>query len=947
MTEQPTVAPIVVVAKATAQPQLVTRPLAGDPSHVTIHRLSNGMTVYLSPDPAEPSIVAHIAVKAGSANDPETSTGLAHYLEHMLFKGTSKLGTLDYTREKVSLDQIATLYDDLRKPGADRPKILKAIDDATQASAALAVPNELDQLYRRIGISGLNAFTNTDATVYVSEIPKNRLAQWARVEAARYSDAVFRLFWPELEAVYEEKNRGLDNPPRRAYEAFVSALYPKHGYGRPTLGEIEHLKSPAYGDMVKFFNRYYTPSNMAILLSGDIDDSVLPTLEQEFGKWSRPAGDANVPGALPALVGRTETEVKVPSDEGVLLGWHLVSATAKDRPALELMDLLLLDDKSGMLARDLLIPQKVAAAGCSPTFLRETGYYQMWADALDGQTHVELEKLLLALVGKLQRGEFTDADLATAILRADLQEQRQLESNDGRMSIMQQAFITGAEWPAAIKHLDELRAVTKADIVRVSKQYLTGNMIVVKKVKGTATPPKIVKPGITPVKLDPTRASEFAKAILTMPVTPIEPVALVAGKDYTRGKLATGDVIAVHNPRNSLFSITYQYDFGRADDRLACFAVDLLKFAGAGAKSAEQVANELHALGLSIDASCSRQFTRLTVSGIDKNMEAGVALLRTWLATPTIDDKALAARVAATATERANQIAAPAAVARAQQNYARWGADSDTLVQPTTKQLQTVKAAPLKALLGSLLTKKHRTMYFGPRDVSGAAGASIALGDGKVATSTRAPAKFRAPNQVFFTDQETAQTQVWMIWPRKPADDAERAEGAVFSSYFAPLVYQEVREARGLAYTAYGGYGPGGHKPDDGQIYIYVGTQGDKTHDAIAAIHDVLGEPIDDTNFAVAKEAIAQAHRVDRIDPRSIAATVFGWQDEGATGDPRETRTQQALAVDKAHLAAWMGKAFKQPVIVSVVGDGKKLDLAKLKALAPVTTVPVAKLFGY
>ncbi|MBA3541569.1 MAG: insulinase family protein, partial [Deltaproteobacteria bacterium] len=200
--------------KAVATPRLLATPIAGDTTKTTIHRLSNGMTVYISPDPQQPTIVAHVAVKAGSANDPEISTGLAHYLEHMLFKGTSKLGTLDYAKEKPFLDKIGLLYADLRKPGADRDRILKEIDTETQKSAEHAVPNELDNLYSRMGITGLNAYTNPDATVYVTEIPKNRIAQWAKVEVQRYSDPVFRLFWPELEAVYEEKNRGLDSPGR-------------------------------------------------------------------------------------------------------------------------------------------------------------------------------------------------------------------------------------------------------------------------------------------------------------------------------------------------------------------------------------------------------------------------------------------------------------------------------------------------------------------------------------------------------------------------------------------------------------------------------------------------------------------------------------------------------------------------------------------------------------
>jgi predicted Zn-dependent peptidase len=287
-------------AKAIEAPALIATPLPDDPTRTTIHRLSNGMTVYLSPDAQEPSVVAHVAVRAGSRNDPEQSTGLAHYLEHMLFKGTRKLGTLDYDTEKPHLDRIAELYAELRKPGADRDKVLHEIDGETQKAAEFAVPNELDQLYARIGVTGLNAFTADDATVYIARVPKNRIAQWARVEAQRYADPVFRLFWPELEAVYEEKNRALDNPNRRWREAFMKAMFPRHGYGWSTgIGEIEHLKVPAYRDMEEFFERYYTPSNMAILLSGDIDESVLPVLEAEFASFKRPAGDAPPPGDPP------------------------------------------------------------------------------------------------------------------------------------------------------------------------------------------------------------------------------------------------------------------------------------------------------------------------------------------------------------------------------------------------------------------------------------------------------------------------------------------------------------------------------------------------------------------------------------------------------------------------------------------------------------------------
>ncbi len=289
----PTAAPVdqpppppVARPRAIAQPALIATPLAGDTANVTIHRLSNGITVYLSPDPTAATIVAHVVVHAGSSNDPERSTGLAHYLEHMLFKGTEQLGTLDYAKEKPHLDKIASLYAELRGPDGDRDRdrILAAIDAETLATTDVVIPNELDSVFDRMGMTGTNAFTSSDETTYVCALPRNRVAQWARVEADRFQHPVFRLFWPELEAVYEEKNRAQDNPGRRINDALYKTVFPHHGYGwSDTLGEVEHLKKPAYTDMVAFFDRYYTPQNMAIVMSGGIDDSVLPTLEKELG----------------------------------------------------------------------------------------------------------------------------------------------------------------------------------------------------------------------------------------------------------------------------------------------------------------------------------------------------------------------------------------------------------------------------------------------------------------------------------------------------------------------------------------------------------------------------------------------------------------------------------------------------------------------------------------
>jgi predicted Zn-dependent peptidase len=934
-------------AKAIAAPALVPTPLAGDRTKTTIHRLSNGMTVYLSPDAQEPAVIAHVAVHAGSSFDPELSTGLAHYLEHMLFKGTSQLGTLDYAQEKPHLQRIAQLYDELRKPGADRDKVLRDIDRETQDAATFAVPNELDQLYARLGLTGLNAYTDNDATVYVAKVPKNRLAQWAKVEATRYADAVFRLFWPELEAVYEEKNRGLDNPRTRVREAFMRAMFPHHGYGwSTTIGETDHLKNPAYADMEAFFRRYYTPENMAILLAGDVDESVLPVLEQAFAGFKRAAAEAPPPGAPPKLHGRSQIDVTVPTNPGIVLGWPLVAATHADRPALEVLDRIVLDGTSGIMARDLLLPQKVATAGSSPRFLRDAGFFQMYADSLTGQGPAELEKLLLAVVEKLRHGEFSDDEVAAAILAIDLDDQRGSESNPGRMQVMERAFIDSEEWSSVVARPARLRRVTKADVVRVAQTYLTGDFLAVRKIKGELAASKIAKPGITPVKVDPSRHGTFAQSILDMPVAPIEPVAIAAGRDYQRQAVATGPLITVANPRNGLFAVRYDYDVGRADDRLLCLALDVLRVSGAGDRTAEQVGQELHRLGVEVTTTCSRREASITFSGLDANLEPAFALARAWLAAPAFDQATIHGRVATIKTERTNALANPQVIANAQQDFARFGKDTEFLVVPSNRELDAVTPAQLKATLANFLHWRHRTSYFGPR-AADAAATLIVLGDGKRPTPAKPPVRFRAPNTALVTDQPTAQTHIWMIWPRTPTNEADRAAGTMFGQYMRPVLFQEVREARGLAYTVTGGYGPGARKADAAQLFAYVGTQGDKAKDAIDALIATLRAPLDAKRFAEARDSLTETYRVARIPPRDIASAVYLWEDQGEAKDPRAARYARATAVDQAALERWRTAALARPVILSVTGDHQKLDDAQLGKLAPVTMVPVSQLFGY
>jgi predicted Zn-dependent peptidase len=250
--------------------------VADDPLNTRIYTLDNGLKVYLSSYDDAPRVQTNIAVRAGSKNDPAHATGLAHYLEHMLFKGTDKYGSLDYSKEKPLLDKIESLYEQYRTVDMSdikgRDKIWRQIDSVSGEAAKLCIANEYDKMLSGIGAKGTNAYTSNERTVYVNDIPSNQIEKWLKIESERFRMPVFRLFHTELEAVYEEKNRSLDTDGSKMFEGLMSGLFENHQYGtQTTIGTIDHLKNPSLTEIRKYFNKYYVPNNMAICMSGDFE----------------------------------------------------------------------------------------------------------------------------------------------------------------------------------------------------------------------------------------------------------------------------------------------------------------------------------------------------------------------------------------------------------------------------------------------------------------------------------------------------------------------------------------------------------------------------------------------------------------------------------------------------------------------------------------------------
>lgn len=948
------------ILAASDLPALLPAPLPDDPLGVTIHRLSNGLTVYISTDRAAPRITAWIAFRAGSRHDPPHSTGLAHYLEHMMFKGTPRLGTLDAAAEAPHLREIAQLYERLAAaadPDA-RAAILDAIDRATQATAAHAVPNEFDRLYAQLGVLDLNAFTSDDMTVYTADIPAARLGVWAEIEAERLRQPIFRLFYPELEAVYEEKNMTLDDPDERVGEALRLALFPGHPYGtQPTIGSIDHLKTPAYAEMVAYHRRHYLPNNAAILLAGDVDPATaLPILERAFAAWQPAPLTPPAPGDLAGPRGRVVREIVADGEQSVTLAFRTVPIGHPDEPALRALHRVLGDPDGGLVATRLLLTHKLPDAEVHAEILREGGYLALTGVAREGQSLAEVEALLREVVDAAQGGAITAADLAAAVLHEEIAAQGDLETRERRVEQMLDAYIGRRPWPEHVRRLAALRALTPGDLARAARTHFGDDAVVILRRRGRYEPPAIAKPKITPVAIDPARQSEFARQVLARPVPDPAPEELLAGRDYVERDMSCGPLIAARNDRSDLFSLVLRYDLGTRTRPLLGYAAALLERSGArtdaGPQSAADLRKRLYALGTEIDIDVDADRTEIVVQGVHANMEASLALLDAWLREPLFTDTDLAALLANTLSSRRDEEDDPDDLAHALRAFAQFGDASPVLTRPSDRQLRRARGDDLVAEIRRLRDAAHVTLYFGPASADDVARVAV-LGAGQP-VPPRPPLRYRAVPRttLFFLHKDVTQAQIDVVLPRPPAvpGDRPRAEllTHVIGGDMSGLAFQELREARGLAYHAGARVDLGLRRGDDTALHGDIATQADKATEALALLLDLLrGSALDPDRVAAARLALLREYASDRILPRARPGWILTWRDQGEPGDPRPATLAALRDLDVAALQDYLAAFAGSPAIVSVLGDRRRIDLARLRALGDLREVTPADLFPY
>ena len=525
-----------------------------DPLNVRIYTLDNGLKVYMSVYKDAPRIQTAIAVRTGSKNDPNDNTGLSHYLEHLMFKGTTHFSTKDFGKENVYLTKIDSLFEVYRKltDPEQRKNTYKIIDSISNIAASYAIANEYDKMMASLGVKGTNAYTSVDQTVYVNDVPSNQFNKWLDIEFDRFSNPVFRIFHTELETIYEEKNMSLDNDGRKIYEALLDGLFPTHNYGQhTTLGKPEHLKNPSLVSLKEYFGNRYVPNNMAIVLSGDFNpDLIIKKIDENFGQMKSKKLNDYVPPVEKPITQPIVKEVKGPDAESMMLAFRFGGAKSTDLDKLSIMDYILANSTAGLIDLNLVQAQKVLSAGSSLYEMTDYTAHIFSGKPKQGQKLEEVKDLLLEQIEKVKKGDFADWLIPAIINDLKLLEIHESESRNSRNSSMIDAFVSGISWSDKVNRMKRLSQITKKDIIDFANKNYNNNYVVVYKRTG-ANPDvvKIEKPSITPVKIDRDSQSDFFKKITSQKVDPIEPVFLDYAKDIVTFKIK--DDIQVNYLKNT------------------------------------------------------------------------------------------------------------------------------------------------------------------------------------------------------------------------------------------------------------------------------------------------------------------------------------------------------------------------------------------------------------
>ncbi|MDC8102881.1 M16 family metallopeptidase [Chryseobacterium rhizosphaerae] len=931
-----------------------------DQAGVRVYTLKNGLKVYLAKNEDAPRIQTYIPVRTGSNNDPSDNTGLAHYLEHMVFKGTSNLGTQDWVKEKALLQQISDLYEQHKaeKDPAKKKELYKKIDEVSQEASKYAIANEYDKAISSLGATGTNAHTWLDETVYKNNIPSNELEKWLRVEKERFSELVLRLFHTELEAVYEEYNRAQDNDGRLVNYALMEALFPKHPNGQQTtIGTSEHLKSPSMVAIHKYFDTYYVPNNMAVVLVGDIDfDKTIKLVDQYFGAFKYkdlPMKKMVTEEPMTKVVSRT---VKSPSTQRMTMAWRTDSYGSQEaRLADVVAEILSNNGDAGLIDLNINQKQKTLGAGAYESPFKMYGLFALSVTPKEGQSFDEAKKLLLDQLDLVKKGQFPDWIFKAIVNDKKVQRMKGWETADGLATELYGSYIKGRTWEQELDEINEYEKITKADVVKFANEFFKDNYVVVYKEKGVND--KLVRvenPGITPIKLNREVQSPFLKGILNTKVAEIKPEFIDYKAAIQTSQVKDKTVSFVKNKYNEIAQVSYIFPFGTDNDKELSIAGTVFGYLGTDKYTPEQLKEEFYKLGISNSIRTSNDQMIVTLTGLESNMKKGVELMNHWMTNVKADKAIYSQTVKTILEERAVGKKDKGRIMAALSNYAKYGKDSRMTDIVSKDRLEGIDVTELMKKIKTLNQYPYQIFLYGQDQ----AGLEKAVKPYVVNTSLQ-PAKAKeytepaTTGKVYFTNYDMVQMEMAKVAKGSTVNLSNFGKSNVFNEYFgrglSSIVFQEIRESKSLAYSAYVSYGNASEKGHANYITNYIGTQSNKLPLAVSAMNDLMAElPQIPAQFDNARGSALKQIASNRVNRTNIFFSQLALKKLGIDYDIRKDTYAEIQGLTLPQLTGFYNTEVK-PVQynTAIIGKKENLNMESINKMGEFQEVSLEEIFGY
>lgn len=941
--------------------------VTNDPLGARYYTLANGLTVITSVNKREPRLQTIIATKAGSKTDPANHTGLAHYLEHMLFKGTDRYGSANWAKEKPLLDKIDQLYEKYNSSTdeAVRRKIYREIDSASGVAARFAIANEYDKMMAALGAKGTNAFTWFEETAYINDIPSNRLDQWLKVERERFRYPVFRIFHTELEAVYEEKNISLDSDDEKVIDGMMAALFKKHNYGlQTTIGTIEHLKNPSLKEIRKYYETYYVPNNMCVILCGDFNpDEVIKKVDAAFSYMQAKP--------VPTYTYTPEEEITKPVElsvygkeaEYVTFAYRFPGASDAGTDMLETLADLLSNGKAGLLD-GLVTRREVLSAGADVFVLKDYSVLYFSGNPKEGQKLEEVKDLILGEVEKLKKGEFDENLLKAIVNNRKLSEIKKAEKNGGRAFGLLDGFIVGRDRADVLKGVESAARFSKKQIGDYAQKYLSsGPVIVYKRLGEDNSVTKVEKPAITPVELNGNKESQFVKEVIGFRPTEVKVPFPDFKKEIIRGNVGHNELLCVKNTQNELFNLYFVAPVGYRYSPALRVLEYYFGYAGTRGMGAEAYDKELYKLASSVSFSVREEETYIGVSGLNENFAASYRLLMDKLNGLQMDETILASVKELILKERADAKMNPNAILSKLYNYGFYEGKNPSNDVLNNEALQQLRSENLTALMRVLMESAYRILYYGPSTYQELE-SSIAGSRPATLTPIPAPTPVKMPEYTLRTVSEDE--LILVNYPKVQTDILWVNNGTgfkpellpvqmLYNEYFgggmSSVVFQEIRESKALAYSTFSTYATPAYSKYPFRFYAYIGCQADKMGDAIKAMETLLDTmPKSEGKFLAAKASLRNSMNTSVITGTDILFEFLRSEKLGLTVPVNRYISEKLDALTLTDIANFQTKYIAgSPRTVIVFGDFEKLDRTVLKGNNEQQKTPVEldAVFGY